>query len=438
MRLQLTKFALSIAMVLTSICTIAQNTEDPTAQYEQDNQWLKKTALTNVEVNILGSYYTQDGNHSAVTGGLGTEELTDITPAVIVNIPIDSTRQLTFNGGADFITSASTDNIDYNVSGDSRNDLRYHLNVNYTKRFARPRLTYSLGAGFSKEYDVFAKSIGASITKETRNGNSQVSLNVQAFFDAWDLYYPIELRPPGSDDEDPQGTDNRNSYNFGLVYSQVLSKRLQISLSADLIVQDGLLSTPFHRAFFNDGVEVDGLSIDEILRSNKLRKVENLPRSRTRIPVGILMNYYINDLIVFRGSYRYYSDNFDIIGQTVSIDLPIKVTPFISVTPFYRYHTQTASKYFAPFGDHEINAEYFSSDYDQSAFNSNKYGLALRYSPLYSIGVFKTPFTKKGKNKFTQFKSIELRYAYFDRSDGLKASIISFDLAFALLTGKRK
>ena len=161
MRLQLTKFALSIAMVLTSICTIAQNSEDPRAQNEPDNQWLKKTALTNVEVNILGSYYTQDGNHSPVTGGLGTEELTDITPAVIVNIPIDSTRHLTFNGGADFITSASTDNIDYNVSGDSRNDLRYHLNVNYTKRFARPRLTYSLGAGFSKEYDVFAKSIGA-------------------------------------------------------------------------------------------------------------------------------------------------------------------------------------------------------------------------------------------------------------------------------------
>lgn len=438
MWMQLNKSAFSLAMVLASIMAMGQAAEDAKERQEQDKQWLKKTALTNVEVNILGSYYSQDGNHSAVTGGTGTEELTDITPAVIVIIPLDSTRQLTFDGGADIITSASTDNIDFNVSGDSRNDLRYHLNVTYTKRLARPRLTYSLSAGFSKEYDVFAKSIGGSLTKEPRDGNSTFTLSGQAFFDAWKLYYPVELRPPGSNDEDPQGNDNRNSYNFGLVYSQVLSKRLQVSFTADVVLQDGLLGTPFHRVFFNDGVNVDGLSTVEIMRSNKLRIVENLPRSRTRIPLGVKLNYYISDLFVFRGTYRYYSDDFDVTGHTFSVDLPVKVTPFISITPFYRYHTQTASRYFKPFGEHEINTEFFTSDYDQSAFNSSKYGLGIRYSPLYDIGIFKTPFTKKGKNKFTHLKAIELRYAYYDRSDGLNASVISFDLSFDLMTGKRR
>lgn len=417
----------------------AQDEKSSEIRMENDRQWLKKTALTEVEINILGSYYTQDGNHSAVTGGLGTEELTDVTPAIIVNIPIDSTRQLSFNVGADFITSASTDNIDFNVSSESRNDTRKHINVAYTKRLARPRLTYSFNGGLSKEYDVFAKSIGASLTKETRNGNTEISLSGQAFFDAWDLYYPVELRPPGSgDDDDAQGSDNRNSYNMGLVYSQVLTKRLQVSLSAEFVQQDGLLSTPFHRVFFNDGVDVDGLSTIEILESNKLRKIENLPRSRTRIPIGFRMNYFINDLFVFRGYYRYYSDNFDISAHTVSIDLPVKISPFISITPFYRYHVQTASMYFKPFGEHELDAEFYTSDYDQSAFVSNKYGLGVRYSPLYAIGRFKTPFTKRSKNKFTRFKSAELRYAYFDRSDGLKSSIISFDLAFDLITGKER
>ena len=437
--MQLIKAAFLSSILLSSFASFGQQQEESAEARRESNQlWLKKTALTNVEVNILGSYYIQDGNHSPVTGGLGTEELTDITPAVIVNIPLDSTRQLTFDGGADFITSASTDNIDYHVSGDSRKDFRYHLDVTYTKRLAAPRLTYSISAGFSKEYDVFAKNIGGSISKETRNGNSSLTLSGRAFFDAWDLYYPVELRLPGSNDEDPQGEDTRNSYNFGLVYSQILAKRLQISLTAEVINQDGMLSTPFHRVFFDDGVNVDGFSTFEILESSKLRKVENLPRSRTRIPLGVKMNYYISDLLVFRGTYRYYADDFDVTGHTFSVDLPVKITPYLSITPFYRYHTQTASKYFKPFGEHDLNAEFFSSDYDHSALTSNKYGIGIRYSPLYDIGIFKTPFTKKGKNKFTHFKAIELRYGYYDRSDGLSASLISFDLSFDLITGRRK
>ena len=138
-----------IGLFLTfTINVFAQNEPSLSEKEESDQLWLKKTALTNVEVNILGSYYSQDGNHSAVTGGLGTEELTDITPAVVVIIPVDSTKQWSFSGGADFISSASTDNIDFNVSSDSRNDLRYHLDVSYTKRLARQRLTYSLSGGF--------------------------------------------------------------------------------------------------------------------------------------------------------------------------------------------------------------------------------------------------------------------------------------------------
>lgn len=426
-------------MTMTSAIGYAQQQENAATRAENDRQWLKKTALTNVEVNILGSYYSQDGNHSVVTGGQGTEALTDVTPEVVVNMPIDSTRQISFDGGADFVTSASTDNIDFNVSSESRHDVRYHLNVTYTKRLPRPRLTYSFSGGFSKEFDVFSKSLGFSVSKETRNGNTEIGLTGQAFFDAWSLYFPVELRAPGAGfDEESQGNDTRNSYNIGLTFSQILTKRLQISFSAELVQQQGILNTPFHRVFFNDGVNVEGLTTMEILKSNKLRKVENLPRSRTRIPLGVRMNYYISDLFVFRGYYRYYTDNFAIAAHTASVDLPVKISPFLSVIPFYRYHTQTASKYFKPFGQHNLNAQYFSSDYDQSAFSSNKYGIGIRYSPLYDIGVFKTPFTNKSRNKFTHFKAIELRYAYYNRSDGLTSSLISFELSFDLLTGKRK
>lgn len=40
------------------------------------------------EVNILFSYYEQDGDNSPVTGGIGTEQLTDFSSRFIVKVPI--------------------------------------------------------------------------------------------------------------------------------------------------------------------------------------------------------------------------------------------------------------------------------------------------------------------------------------------------------------
>ena len=44
----------------------------------QENTYQKKV-LESTEVDILMSYYEQDGKHSSVTGGEGTEELIDFT-----------------------------------------------------------------------------------------------------------------------------------------------------------------------------------------------------------------------------------------------------------------------------------------------------------------------------------------------------------------------
>ena len=43
-----------------------------------------------IDVNFLSSYYQQEGNNSAVEGGVGTEHLIDGANMLIVNVPIDS------------------------------------------------------------------------------------------------------------------------------------------------------------------------------------------------------------------------------------------------------------------------------------------------------------------------------------------------------------
>jgi hypothetical protein len=89
----------------------------------------------------------------------------------------------------------------------------------------------------------------------------------------------------------------------------------------------------------------------------------------------------------------------------------------------YRYYTQQASKYFAPYEAHLSTEKYYTSDYDLSSFNANQYGMGAIYTDI---------FTNAHIWSFG-IKNIELRYNHYDRSDGLKADIISFAIKFVRL-----
>ena len=122
-------------------------------------------------------------------------------------------------------------------------------------------------------------------------------------------------------------------------------------------------------------------------------------------------------------------DGFGIKAHTANLELPIKPTPFIAFAPFYRFHQQTSAKYFASIDEHILDEKYFTSDYDLSAFNSHKFGLAIRYSPI--NGILKTK--NIGKNKrYILWKKIETRGAGYFRSDGLKAWVASIGASFSI------
>ena len=63
------------------------------------------------EINIVSSYYHQNGNHSAVTGGIGTELVTDISNGIdlkFIGSDLDGYKYtLTAGLGIDYHTAAS-------------------------------------------------------------------------------------------------------------------------------------------------------------------------------------------------------------------------------------------------------------------------------------------------------------------------------------------
>jgi len=379
-----------------------------------------------IEIDILSSYYSQDGEHSPVTGGRGTEDLSDLTSTLIINIPYGK-NTYNVNVGTDNITSASTDNIDTEVSSDSKKDKRIHGNFGVTHKISK-RKSYSVNAGFSSEYDVKSFSLGAGFSLESKSRNSSFDINSKVYSDTWSLFEPEELSSSGKNEGrvGSSGTENRTSYDVSVSFAQVLTKKLQVSFTADVIYQKGLLSTPFHRVYFNEGINTADLNEIETILSTKTRRRELLPESRLKTPVAMRLHYFISGTFVVRSFYRYYTDDFGITANTVELELPIKVGNALTFYPFYRYHDQSASKYFAPFGEHLLSSEYYTSDYDLSAFYSNQYGLGLEYAPLFGVGK-KAINADKGRLKL---KSINTRLASYERSDGLSSYLVSFGLSF--------
>jgi len=336
-----------------------------------------------IEANFLFSYYEQDGTKSPVTGGIGDEALTDMVGNISLNIPVNNKLAISFSAGIDVYTSASTDNINnehglYTETSASRRDSRVSGDLGVLLNNDKRRITYGVGIGISKEYDVESYSVNASFSKISKNRNTLFYFKGSAYNDKWSLIYPSELRwryqdgnqlgYNSSNVNEEVGVEStiRNTYNGSIAIEQDLSPRLKGALTIESTYQTGLLSTPFHRIYFIDFPHHD---------------IERLPDNRLKIPIGTHLNYYVNKIMVVRLFYRYYFDDFGIKAHTSSIEIPLKPIKTITVAPFYRYHTQTASKYFKPYGFHSENDDFYTSDYDLADIQSNRVGLELRFSP---------------------------------------------------------
>jgi Protein of unknown function (DUF3570) len=394
------KLTVTVALLLAFGLGRAQTTPDETPSYEARQ-------LKVEEVNFVSSYYHQEGNNSAVTGGIGTEKLTDYANALdIVLTKLDRRNRLhtiTADFNIDYYTSASSDKIDpLTLSSASRSDLHIYPAVSWRVRNPRTRTVMGLGYAYSTEYDYKSNGFTAQWAKTSRDNNRELSLRASAYFDTWAAILPSELRPAyygsgAQNDRVKVDQKPRNSFNLAVSLSQVMNKRLQVLLIAEPSVQQGLLSTPFHRVYFTDGSET----------------TERLPGSRLKLPIGLRANYFYGDRVVIRTFYRFYADDWGMVAHTVNLEVPVKVTPFLSVSPFYRFHTQTAVRYFRPYGQHDPQLLYHTSDYDIGNISTQFVGAGVRMAP---------PGGVLGNR---HWNSLELRYGHYLRSTGMTANILT-------------
>ena len=377
----------------------------------KDSTGYKPKKLKLEEVNLVSSYYTQNGDHSAVRGGIGSEKVTDLANGIELKwVGWDSHQRkntLTAGLGIDYHTAASQAYISKTGASRRTDGQRIYPSLDWTRENEKKGTSFSLGAYYSNEFNYQSLGFSAGATKKTRR-NGEFGLKLSGYFDKVKMILPSEFEPAGSygggsgdEDHHPDyGSSPRETYTASFSFTQVINTRLQAAFLVDLVEQHGYLGLPFHRVYFTDGTDA----------------VENLPSSRFKLPLGIRLNYFLGDRVILRSYYRYYTDSWGLHSHTAGLEVPVKITPFFSISPFYRYYTQSAVDYFAPYEQHLKSDGYYTSNYSLSKFSSNFFGAGFRIAPPKGIA---------GK-----LSSIEIRYGHYTQTTDLNSNVISLELKF--------
>jgi len=464
------KLGISILLFGLSVYSYGQSIDSTTV--------FKKRVLENIEIDFISSYYTQDGDNASVTGGIGTEKLTDVTPTLTVSIPLNDDDVLSIDAGISAYTSASSSNLDpfdnrttgslnaspwVESSGASGGDTWSSLSGVYTHNSDDRNKIWSANVSISSEYDYRSIGFGGSYTQLFNKKNTELSAKINTYIDSWNPVYPSEIRSYNNQTSLYQGLlsginiynedgsimdkssstawrpfkndlildKGRNTYSGTFSFSQILSKNTQVSLFFDIVQQSGWLANPMQRVYFKDKENFYVGNPNQIPHyTNPGVKdifmlgddIERLPDTRLKLPVGARVNHYFNESITLRTYYRFYSDDWGVKSHTLQIETPIKFGRYLTIIPSYRNYSQTAAKYFAPFDEHLSTSNFYTSDYDLSEFTANQYGLGLRYTDV---------LTEKKIWKLG-IKQINLKFSIYDRSTGLKAQIITAGIKFVL------
>lgn len=356
------------------------------------------------EANIVSSYYKQDGENAAVTGGIGSQKLSDISTTIDIKMFRYDKRERkhTFSAelGIDHYTSASSDKIDPStISSASYSDNRFYPSFTWTIENEDKAQVVGAGLYYSSEYDYQSLGGHMSVSKKSPDRNGELNVKLQTYFDYLSAIYPIELRTALSATNPDM---KRKTFTGSVSWSQIINRNLQLLLETELIYQSGYLGLPFHRVYFSDN------SVN----------IERLPANRFKVPIGLRANYFLGDRIVLRSWYRYYFDTWNIRSNTMQLETSFKINAFFSITPFYRFYHQSAADYFARYKEHLRSDQYYTSNYDLSNFISHFVGAGLRLSP--PGGVF----------HLDHVNALEIRYGHYSKNIDMNANILSLHLKF--------
>lgn len=224
----------------------------------------------------------------------------------------------------------------------------------------------------SEESDYFSNGISLNYEKDYNLGNTTLALGFN--------YLDDIVKVPLLDDE------KKDSYDFFIGVTQLLSKNTIISADLTLGYAEGYLNDPYKVVQRNeDFVIAPGISIPVV---NIYR--ENRPDSRFRQVFHQETKHYFESINgTLKAAFRLSNDDYGIFSQTAEVEWRQEVNDNLLLSPFYRFYNQNSADFFvntlnnldidSPADEPNGSGPNYSADYRLSSLQAKSIGLKINY-----------------------------------------------------------
>ena len=264
-------------------------------------------------------------------------------------------------------------------------DTRLAVSANWLRPVGS-RYEIDLGASASREYDYFHTGVNARINRDLGQRNTRLTFGVAFAADSIDptggTPRPFHMMLPEMDDEDDAnpskaGTESKTVTDLFLGVTQVFGKRTIGQLNYSLSASSGHLSDPYKILSVLDPVTADPVAGPPGMY---LYLYENRPDERTKHSLFGMIKHKIGRQVV-DASYRYMTDDWDVVSHTVDLHWRSPIGSGWYIQPHLRYYTQTAADFYRPYLlDGDPLPDHASADYRLGDMDGQTFGLKIGHT----------------------------------------------------------
>jgi len=251
----------------------------------------------------------------------------------------------------------------------------------YASPYREERIEKSISSDFLIEKTIY--SLGYSTSDESDyNGKSYAFGVSQDFFGdltTLSLGYSIGDDTVGNSTDMNFSEDvDRRTFQLGL--SQILTSVSVLGIALEFINDEGYLNNPYRPVRYQDNApgNTKGWST----------QAEVYPNTRHSNALALTYTHYFQWDGALVAQYRYYTDSWDLQGNTLAVELRKRLGSWILSTKL-RGYTQTAADFYSdlfPFSDAQ---NFLARDKELSTFNTVLVGIGARYNLKPSLGFVK-------------------------------------------------
>ena len=283
--------------------------------------------------------------HQYVGGGVEIDG-----PSILVRKQIGKSTSFVGNYYVDYVSSAS---IDVVTTASPYNEERkqWSLGMDYL----RGNTTMSFNYVSSVESDFDATTYSLSVSQDMFGDLTTLTLS-----------YAYGEDIVGRSDDPSFSADNRRQQ-YGVGLTQILTRNLIATLNFETLTDEGFLNNPYRSVRYLDSNVALGYSYEP----------ELYPRTRTSNAIGIRARYFLPYRAAIEGEYRFFTDTWDIVGNTASLKYIHPWGPY-TFTVKGRWHDQTGAHFYRDIFSRSNATNFRGRDKELSPLTS--YTLTLKAS----------------------------------------------------------